>query len=262
MHLIKTATPDGPVYSKPDKYKPDRHNRNAWYFADLVTNVSEKVWEIGQEYKQRIDQGKIRHKNKFPVQLLRYFYFLYLTGSRRMEPTMMPLNIALRNENGYIIVKIIKMNEKHGGRQMTQAIPVFNASEQAMWNYITDGGQETDPEQIFQFKNWKSTKKENLSGLIKTNFRTDLKDPITQRIRKDTGITPHILRHMRVYSVFINYHVPEAYAVMMFGWKDSKMLYYYAHIQETVSFRNQIEMLEKGDWLTSLQIDALKGIVN
>lgn len=278
MQTTKTPLGDKFVYLKPrtirdaqgkivSRYVPIKKHRNNWYFANLTENISEQILAIGEEYNRRVKSGNIKHMNKFPIQLQRYFYFLYLTGARSSEPIFKPLSINLENVKGHVIAKIIKVNEKHknpdGSRhpQMTQAIPIFNSAEQRMWNFITDGGSELNTEHIFQFEGWKSTTKMNLSGLIKTNFKTDLRDPITRRVHKDTGITPHILRHMRVYNVLVNYKVPETYAVMFFGWNDSKMLYYYAHLQETVSFRNQVEMLEKGDWLTGLKIDLMKSVM-
>lgn len=277
MQTIKETGKNGEIkYKKPEGYKPLRRSQNDWFFADLSHPICEQVWEIGQVYNRRVKEKSIKHMNTFPIQLIRYFYFMYLTGARRMEPTMNPLSIDIQrmterdeagNSKQYSVVKITKVNEKHRSangidrKTMTQVIPIFDEAEQKMWNFITDGGTEQDPERMFRFAQWPSIGKSNLSGLIKTNFHTNLKDPrMPKKKHIDAGITPHILRHMRVFNVIVNHNVPEAYATVLFGWKDSKMIYYYAHLQETLGFKNQLDMLRRTKLLTDLNVDMLKNM--
>jgi len=128
-----------------------------------------------------------------------------------------------------------------------------------MWVLITDGGLALSASEIFRFQEWKSIKKENLSCLIKTNFRADLRDT-RGKLHRESGITPHILRHMRAFSVVVNYGVEVPLVVKWFGWTDQRMLYYYAHIRTKLSTRNQVEMLKRSNMLTNLPIDLGKSI--
>src|SRR5690348_4325803 len=108
MQTLKIAVGDGFVYTKPEGYKPIKRHRNDWYFADLSVNVSEQVLAVGEDYNRRVKEGTIKHRNGYPIQLQKYFYFLYLTGSRRMEPTMMTLAIKLENVGGNVVARITK----------------------------------------------------------------------------------------------------------------------------------------------------------
>lgn len=271
MQTIKKVVPGrGAVYSKPTKaqggYTPIRKNMNNWYFSDLARNVSEQVLEMGEAYNARLKAGG-RHLNSHPIQLIRYVYFLYLSGGRLMEPLSgeCPPRISLlSNAEGKVYIEVEKANEKHKAPdgspdKLTQVLPVFNAAEQRMWNFITDGGLLLNSDEIFEFKDWKSTTHDNLSNLIKYNFRTDLRDT-TGKLHKDQGITPHILRHMRAYSVIVNYGVEPAYAIELFGWRNERMLYYYAHIRGRLKASSQLQMLKRGNFLTGLHIDLGKAI--
>ena len=116
--MRKIAVEGGFIYKKPSKkeggYKPISRNMNHWYFADLSKNVSEQVLAIGEAYNKRVKDGSIKHMNGHPVQLLRYFYFLYLTGSRLMEPMCTPSpSIVLSNTEGKVYIEVQKVNEKH-----------------------------------------------------------------------------------------------------------------------------------------------------
>ena len=268
--MRKIAVEGGFIYKKPSKkeggYKPISRNMNHWYFADLSKNVSEQVLAIGEAYNKRVKDGSIKHMNGHPVQLLRYFYFLYLTGSRLMEPMCTPSpSIVLSNTEGKVYIEVQKVNEKHrspDGKErdvIVQALPVFNEAEQRMWNFITDGGMLLSAEDIFELHNWNSTTKYNMSLLIKANFKADLRDP-NGKLHKSQGITPHILRHMRAYSVIVNYGAEVPYAVELFGWHDERMLYYYAHIRGRLHVNTQVEMLKRGHLLTDLKIDMGKAI--
>lgn len=241
---------------------------NKWTYADLSKNISQQTWEIGQAYivRFRDEKTKPRHLNAYPVQLVKYFYFLYLTGSRLMEPVCEPRpQINIINKDGKVYIAIHKVNEKHkaldgSGREVIdQALPVFNQYEQSMWNFITDGGMVTDTADIFKFDKWRSRTKHNMNCLLKTNFRTNLRDE-NGRVHIDYGITPHILRHMRAFNVIVNYGVEVPLAIRWFGWTDQRMLYYYAHIRKALNIGSQVEMLKRGNLLTSLNIDLAKAV--
>jgi integrase len=143
---------------------------------------------------------------------------------------------------------------------MAQAVPVFNTAEQRMWNFITDGGLTLNAKDMFEIDKWKSTARNNMWSLIKSNFKVDLRDD-NGKLHKDCGISPHILRHMRAYNVIVNYGVEVPYAVAFFGWKDERMLYYYAHIRDSMNIKSQVDMLRRGNFLTELKVDLGKAVV-
>jgi hypothetical protein len=257
-----------PLELPPGREPKARSNR--WVFANLQDNVSKQVYDIGEAYRATLGLRRKRkdgsHRNGHPVQLLKYYYFLYLTGSRLREPLEEPApTIEIINEGGLVHVEIHKVNLKHkaqdgqGHAVMEQAFPVFNEWEQKMWTYITDGGLAVRADEIFKFKEWKSTSKQNLNCLVKSNFRTNLRDT-KGKVHRNAGITPHILRHMRAFNVTVNYGVEVPLAVKWFGWTDQRMLYYYAHIRERLNVRNQLDMLKRSGHLTNLAISIGKEI--
>lgn len=247
---------------------PTRRNANDWVFANMGVNISKQVWEIGERYHKKFREEKARHQNTHPINLLRYWYFLYLTGSRLTEPLAIgperPI-IELLNEGGLPYVHVHKVNAKHmdangkSRQMMDQAIPIFNEYERDMWSTITDGGLQTNIDEIFKFKEWKSLKHDNINCLIKTNFKTDLKDP-SGNLHRNAGITPHILRHMRTFNVIVNEGLHEIQVVKMFGWTNSRMIYYYAHIRTVLEMRNQVEVLKRGGFLRNNPIDLGKAM--
>jgi len=242
---------------------------NDWVLADL-TDISRQIFQIGEEYRlMTLGKGnKPRHMNKHPQQLLKYFYFLYLTGSRLMEPAGVERekpSITIFNNPDGVWVQISKVNAKHKApngvdRQMiTQVFPIFDEWEQAMWNRITDGGTQTNIDEIFQLKDWPSTKQDIISDLIKHNFKANLRDP-NGKLHRDTGLIPHILRHMRTFNVVIERGVPDAQVVRWFGWTNSRMIYYYANMRQILEAKSQLELLKRTNHLTKLSVDLGKAM--
>lgn len=240
-------------------YKPIRRYRNRWTFADLSKNTCEQIWRIGQEYYMKFREGpRPRHSISHPVQLVKYFYFLYLTGCRLMEPIKEPVRLSMQHQDGGTQVIVRHLNEKHptadGNPDFTTAeFPVFDEWEQKMWLFITDGAINTDSDDIFRFKDWGALNTSCMSHLIDRNFFVDLKD-LSGKAHRHEGLSPHILRHMRAFNVVITHNVRPELAITWFGWKDIKMLYYYAHIKELMSIRNQHQILKRDNLLTLLTL--------
>lgn len=228
---------------------------------------------IGKKYKDHFINDKITHKNKNPEQLLRLWYFIYLTGARIMEPfanglekPIISFSMQINPKSGKPdrFVTITKVNAKHrnadGNRQMMQQIlPILNVWEQEMWHEITSGGLETNVDNIFKFKEWKSIKQPNINCLFKTNFKTDLKDPLG-KLHTNCGISPHIIRHMRATYLSVTLNVPENQLLKLFGWKDKRMLYHYVDIMEAMDQAAQLEIWRRGGFFTQLSIDMGKEI--
>lgn len=235
---------------------------NWWVFADTTQEISRQVFDIGQSYLQRCRDPKTKpkHLNAYPVQLVKYLYFLYLTASNLMEPVSEPSpRIEIMGSEGKFYVVIHKVNHKHKG-SLEQDLPIFDTTEQMMWNFITDGGITLDATNIFQFDRWRSKSKHNLNCLIKTNFRTTLKDEKGHK-HSDAGITPSILRYMRILSVIRDHQIRDlAIVAAWLGWKDPRMLYYHPTIRSALIIKSQPMVLKHSGILTSLNIDMAKSI--
>jgi hypothetical protein len=240
-------------------YKPLRKNSNNWYFANLDELACKQVWEAGQAYYARVRDNKIRHSFSHPVELTKYFYMLWLTGARLRELLLQPSPaISFQHMDGGTQVIMSHVNEKHkqpnGERDVIDAeMPLFDEWEQKMWLFITDGVTVLNTDDIFKFSKWGSIEKSNLSHLIKTNFKLDLRDP-NKRLHHEQGITPHILRHMRMFNVVLQHNVRPELAIKWFGWNNIEMVYYYAHIRQLLSIRNQHVALKNEGLLTLLTI--------
>jgi integrase len=239
-------------------YTPKRRYSNKWIFADLSTDISKQIYECGQGYLFNARKG--HNIFSYPAQLTRFFYFLGMTGARLKEPVDPPVKIVISNANHETTVTIDKLSEKHkgpnGGKKIiTQVLPVFNEWERKMWMYITDGGMLQRGEDIFLFKEWNSLKKNNLNQLIKHNFRINLRD-LDDVVHRQHGITPHILRHMRAFSMLQYTRGRTDLVLTWMDWKDVKMLLYYAQLARLMTTQNQLKALRDDKLLTDMPIVA------
>jgi hypothetical protein len=251
-------------YYKPKKkeggYKPLKHNSNEFYFHDRQSSICKQIWDIGQRYYLRMQEpvGRPRHRVKNPAQVTKAFYWDYLTGARQQEMFLKPyptLDIVNKDGGTYAIVEHVNQKHKPPRNSVVESIPIFDEWEQRMWNFITDGGAETEADSIFKYKSWNSTKKAHISNLFKRNFKTDLESP-ERKVFWDAGINPHILRHMRAYNILIEHKVPREYVITFFGWDSQYMLDHYADIRKMMNITNQEKYLRENKLLTGLRIDA------
>jgi len=237
-----------------------RRNCNNWYFSNQ-SDICKQVWDIGQAYltKFKDDKTKPHRHNWFPVQLTKYFYFLYLTGARLNEPFLKPgIELNTGFQDGYSYMQVTRVNEKHFTRQtanrevIAAIMPIFDIYEQQMWNFITDGGNVFNTEQIFKFSEWGNVADDRISRLVKRNFKTNLRDE-AGNVHKNAGITPHILRHMRCANLILH-RVREELILRWIGWADKRMMYYYAHIKRILDVRNQTQMIKADGIGTNLRL--------
>jgi len=243
--------------AKPEQAKKTRTNK--WTFAKLEINISQQVFEIGEAYRAKFQsKGKLRHKNSHPTQLLKLWYYLYLSCSNLMDPFDKEKHrvINTMNVDGLSWIEIQDISKGTIPIVIEKVFPIFNEFDQKMWTYLTDGGITRDLNEILKPNEWKSTKKENVSGMIKTNFIWDLRDT-NKKIHKQVGVTPNILRSMRLYSVVVDYKVDADLVQQWFNWKDLRPLYYYEHLR---SKRSQYEALRHSNQLTNLPVDLGKAI--
>lgn len=241
--------------------------RNRWYFHNRQ-DPCKLVWELGQKYYDLMQDKKKRPRRrvKNPAALVKLLYWYWLTGAREREAFIKPYPklsiINIENETRAIIEHINEKHWKDGQREVVRAaIPIFDEWEQSMWNFITDGGQETQAEKIFQYETWKSTEQSLITKLFKYAFKTTLVDPKNGNVYRNEGISPHILRHMRSYNVLFNhgmYKRGREIIKLWFGWDDDYMLDYYAHIKELMVISDQESILRKENLLTNFKIDASK----
>lgn len=253
-----------------EKKEPNKHRSSKWVFADTKTNISKQVWFIGQAYLERAratEKGKkIRHKNGYPILLAKLFYITYLRGSKLMDTIKKPFSINTVNTEN---LSWIEIKEKEH-EETIQVFPIFhtnspddsNEYEQLMWNLITSGGTIRTSKEIFHFNEWKSLKKENISGLLKRNFKCNLKDT-EGKLHRNAQITPTILRSMREFSVVFNYNVRDVdLLIQWFQWADARPLYYYTHVKEKLDSnpKMQLDRLKNANLLTNLPIDFGKAI--
>lgn len=275
---VKTQINGQPHYRKPSRaegetpYKPLRKNKNSWYFLNRKDPCKE-VWEMGQRYYlpyqkalETGDKSKLpRRRAKSPVALVKLLYWVYLTGARQQEAFRRPYpTISIVNKEGETRVISTHLNQKQKKKddRVVAVMPVFDEYEQKMWNFITDGGEETQAERIFMYKEWRSTNGDNISKLFKRAFKTSLinsEDP-EEKVHRNEGITPHILRHMRSYNVLINHGMQRERELvkLWFGWKSDSMLDYYPHIRVMLAMEAQEDMLRKAGLLTDLKINDNK----
>jgi integrase len=270
VQTIKAMIDGKAVYRKPKKeeggYHPIRNSRNVWFFHNRQDLICKQVWEIGQKYYERMQdpERKPHHRVKYPALLVKVFYWIFLTGARQQEAFQQPNSLDISTVDGKTYVTIKRHNEKHrahGGDEITAVIPVFDEWEQNMWNFITDGGQETQMVHILNLKLWGSIKKDNITLLFKHNFKTSLQEP-KGTIHHDEGITPHILRHMRCYNVLHDHNLRRSTAQIWFGWDNQLMLDYYAHIRAVTTTKDQLKALVEDGQLTELRIDASKAFTS
>lgn len=271
MQYIQYMQGNEKFYRKPSvkrgeaAYKPIRKNKNSWRFANPInSNPSKEVYEMGMRYFNRMQDPKQRPRKRFnsPAALVKVLFWIYNTGCRQQEVFKKPYpTMDIHSDASATWIEISHQNQKQkkeSKRRIDYIIPVFNEWEQMMWNFITDGGKQTQAEAVFQYKNWPSTKNDNISKLFNRNFRTTLidDDDPQQQALADEGITPHILRHARAYDVLVNHHIDKSDVIKMFGWSNDIMVYYYADIAKRLSKEQQLKRFREAGLLTNLKIDA------
>jgi hypothetical protein len=257
---------DGQMHRIQKRPEPRRKNRNKWYLQNQKDPCRE-IYELGQEYIHKMEDPKERPRRRMknPVALVKLFYWLWLTGGRQQEAFKKPyptITIAGRGDKVAVISTHLNQKQKDKKDEVVATIPVFDEWEQAMWNFITDGGREEQGENIFQYKSWHSTANNNITQLFKYAFTTTLIDPDDPdpktRIHRASPLIPHILRHARAFNVLMNHGMRDDKTLVKkwFGWKSDAMLDYYPNIGKVLSTEDQMDILEKEGKLTNLKIDA------
>ena len=236
--------------------KEHKKYRTSWSLADKKTLTCQQIWLIGQIYydKMQIKKGRARHRIKHTAQLLKLFYWLYLTGSRPTEAFSQPLSIQI--DGSYINIK--KANARHKGEktQIIMAMPIKDEYEKNMWNFITDNGIITEAKHIFIYDKWKSTASNNISALFAKNFIANLEDQ-DKKIHKNQGIIPQILRYARLRNLILEHHVDERVLEQYFGC-NIKLMRSKApqELCRALDFQEQKKILERANQVPTLKLGA------
>jgi integrase len=255
---------------KPKKVrtKPKQIHKNQWYF-EKRDNICAEIYKMGMAYLKKFDSRATTPKRHmaYPAQLVKYMFFIYLSGSRSREPLLSKdSRLELRSQNNSHYIYIKRRNEKHFDSShnpvdLEVAIPIFCESERLMWKFITNGGKDMNMKYIFQFDDWarkydkKGKQRHEYLTLYMANFRVDLRD--TEGVlHSNCPITPHILRHARAFNLLINHRAPEPLILGIMGWTSNQMLYYYAYLRNTLHIENLLKLaIEGGFFKTEYRVD-------
>jgi hypothetical protein len=237
-------------------------NKNQWFFTDL-SNVSRKIYEIGRATAAQAYSGKGKNRFQDTPALVKTFYLTFELGERIGEnlQTPRPRVVSVFPFKGINIVKIERVNEKNfehykvgapnkigrptfkgvGNREViTVNIPIDEEYDNKIWSYIFDNGSSMNLDFLKVFGGYEN--RARLSQLIERNFRANLTDG--EKIYKNAGITPHILRHMRDYNLRVNKGYPPESVQKIIGWHNEKMMHYYLMINKTLKDEEQLQFLE------------------
>ena len=219
-------------------------------------NVSTAIYDSAMRfYKHAKENKKKGRRMKSPANLIRYFLFLYLSGSRVSEPISFPMaTISISHPKVFPwkdLITINKVNLKHFDNDhnhevIPQNIPIFDIGEKRMWEIVLNGFETTSLSDVYKTilkQNGGERRNGNLSNVISRNFFADMKTSQGEIIHH-CGITPHNLRHLRAYNLHIERGLPPQLIQSLFGWKDLKMLTYYVELSRAIQSKAQIEMLK------------------
>lgn len=144
-----------------------------------------------------------------------------------------------------------------GKRAYNESIfPVDNAYELAMFQYLLQGRQSITIDFTpllpprFQVKEPKA--------LIDMNYQSSLFSGITKKFNmfkmditngtttiKNTGIVPHMLRHMRAYDMKVIHRYSNSFIQKTFTWKKEDMVSYYTDILNMLDIQSQVEEIKR-----------------
>lgn len=229
------------------------------YFAEIDSDpekdLSRIVYDMGMEYYAKIRDRKIRRSAKHPANLIRYLYLCWLSGRRIADGTIKPYpKLTYKNYTSikWPIMLIDAVNTKHFNRDGSrivyrQYMPIFNEVEKKMWSVITNSFQDMDLRELYTtISEINGTKRRtgNLTHAMQNAFRHDMRTP-GGRLLKGAKVSPHSLRHMRVYSLKHQHGLTDENIRLIFGWNKQDMVYYYEYLSESIKAQAQLDMLKK-----------------
>ena len=148
-------------------------------------------------------------------------------------------------DNRKIVQRYMVNLEKSEREVIAQNFPLDGIYEKRMWDYITDEGQNLNLKTwITGFGEYTPTTRTAITNRFKDSFKARLTDG--EKIYENHSVNPHILRHLRAYSLLFNkdYKVPLIQSY--FGWERIQMLTdHYVYIKRAIKDREQLAMLER-----------------
>ncbi len=262
-----------------------RKYKSTLYPADLK-NTPKLIWDIGMEFRKEVLSKESEKDGRIasnPPMACKYFYFLYLTGSRIGEPLLQPfpkvkLEQTTIKDKTLDIMKVERVNEKHFAEKVylenqgtyknrfgaiaekkivniekskraviTQQIPIETEWDAQMWKYVL-GRERSDLiaiESMVDFSYFGSYEfaRKALGNYITRNFRTDLTDG--EHIFKDEGILPHMLRHLRAFNFLVERGWSDTLVQSFLGWDRREMVEYYVYINRMLGAKHQLDLFRK-----------------
>jgi integrase len=92
-----------------------------------------------------------------------------------------------------------------------------------------------------------NVKPHNLTQLCH-NFKADLRD-VEGRVLKQHTLTPHVLRHARIYAWVKDHGFDEPYIVELAGWRSSAMMWHYADLAAHLTIKSQLKHIQESGYL-------------
>jgi hypothetical protein len=160
-----------------------------------TANISRQIWEMGEAYRNACYEG--RKKGKTPVELVKAFYFTYLSASNISDLLSAPYpRMEVQAFRNWILIKVVKQSKKDKTGIQMQFIPLDDEYEKEMWDLVLDCGETMSLDTLaLSFGGIKA--RTHITNRFKRSFRMTLTDgTVTFRNR---GITPDFLRTLREY---------------------------------------------------------------
>lgn len=229
------------------KEAPKRTYHTAWFFADHA-NLDKLLYDTVHGYLQ---EGKY---SQYKELWAKFCALGYLGGYRRIELFLSRPTIITEQDRNKDFYHLTKVNAKHfkhwqavGTKQNgktiykgvgeRERIPLVftpaNKYEAALWKFIAPHERETldfSP-LINEQLTWKSLA--NVSKMFSMRFRAKITNG--EKVEENGGITPHMLRHARVYDMHINERYPDFMVMKIMGWGKRDMIDWYEDIKTALT---------------------------
>jgi len=227
-----------------------RMYRNKLFFVEKnLLDVSQEVYRMGRKALMGVYESTRGNNHiKNISSLVKVMYFTYLTASRIGEVLKDPKpKLSMLTLNNQAIMRIEKINEKHKRTDGSPAIipqnlPIFSLEEKLMWDYLTAGGKLFDLGFLDEWRPYTTGNRTRITNLFSSNFKTILTDG--EKIYEEEGIIPHMLRHLRVYSLLYNAGLPKDLVQAYLGWKSAAMFAEYIYIEKQMKNLQQLAILK------------------
>ncbi len=214
--------------------------------------VSRAILRMSENFEKKYSEKWVGRHIDRPADIIRYVDWLYLTGSRKREPFLQPyprINISKPKGLPWKVIKVTRVIEKsfinpNERTILEQNIPIFDAVEDRLWRKVLNDYETLDLDDLFS-RVEEHDRNNGITGIIENNFKANMREESTGKLLKDAPITPHAFRHHRAYNLYIERGLDDDLVVSLFGWKDARMLGWYAYINRSSKGLAQLQALKK-----------------